>query len=102
MAGFEFISQPIYNRLVGRNVLLMIKSNFSLIEVTIVEITQHRFKVKVINKPNAVVMGVRKVDVVLFPIKVPRNKLKKIIKNSIEDDKNLTKYIEQFAYRVSK
>ena len=100
--NFKITDQSVYEKLVGKNVLLMMKENLNLTEVNIVEIKQYRILVEIIGKPKAVAMGIKKVDCVIFPIRVPRNRLRNIIKSQTEINDSLEKYIEQFAYQVSK
>ncbi len=100
--NFKITDQSVYEKLVGKNVLLMMKGKLNLTEVKVIETTQYRIRVKIIGKPNAIMMGVKKTDCVIFPIRVPRNRLRNIIKTVTEINNSLEKYIKQFAYQVSK
>lgn len=100
--NFKIIDQSVYDKLIGKNVLLMMKENLHLTEVKIVEIKQYRILVEIIGKPNAVAMGIRKEDCIIFPMRVPRSRLKNLIKSQTKINDNLEKYIEQFAYQASK
>lgn len=100
--NFKITDQSVYEKLVGKNVLLMMKGKLNLTEVKVIETTQYRIRVKIIGKPNAIMMGVRKEDCIIFPIRVPRNRLRNIIKSITEMNDSLEKYIKQFAYQVSK
>ena len=88
-----------YSKLVGKNVLLMMKSSFTLSEVQIIEFTQHRVRVKVL-KGSGVVQGVRKKDIVLFPLRTPRIKLNTLIKKAIDINSNLDDFIDQYGYNL--
>ena len=98
--NIKLTDQHVTAKLIGRNVLLMIKDGFKLIEVTIIEFTQHRVKIKLIGKPDSFIQGMRKNDVVLFPMRTPRPKLKKLIKSAENSDENFKDYIDQYGYNL--
>ena len=96
---FDFADQPISNKLIGKNVLLMMKTSFTLSEVNIIEFTQHRVRVTVLGG-SGIIHGLRKKDIVLFPLRTPRIKLNTVIKKAIDADSNLNDFIKQYGYNL--
>lgn len=96
-----FNEDTAYYRLRGKTVLLFIKKSFTLTEAEVVEITQHRIRVKVLQKNNTVPVGVKKSDVVILPISTPRKKLNFLIKQAIDSDNSLQSYLDEHAFKLS-
>ena len=97
--AFKITDQNKYDRLIGKTVLLFIKESYRLTEVKVIEITQHRIRVKPFK--SEVVSGVRKEDVMLLPISTSRNRLNNFIKNATTCEDVLQKYLDSNAYKLS-
>jgi len=91
-------------RLVGTNVLLLSKGKYNIVEVTVIEITQHKYRVKLIGAPkNQAVIGVRKTHAVLFPFKQDvKRELKLLVKKMLKADEDLSDFIDLYACANSK
>jgi len=91
-------------RLVGRDVLLLNKSKHEIVEVTVVEITQHKYRVKLIGAlRNQAVIGVRKTHAVLFPLKTSvKKELQSVVKKMLKADDALSDFIDLYACANSK
>ena len=90
--------------LVGNNVLLLSKGNYDIVEVNVVEITQHKYRVKLIGaNKNQATIGVRKTHAVLFPLKVDVKKgLQEVVKRMLKADEDLSDFIDINACSNSK
>ena len=100
----NLLNQKEEARLVGNNVLLLNKGSYNIVEVTVVEITQHKYRVRLIDATkNQATIGVRKTHAILFPLKAEiKNELQLLVKKMLKADEDLSEFIDLHACANSK
>ena len=98
MPKFEFNREAAYDKLIDKHVLLVVKPSYTLVEVKVIEITQHRLRVSLLG--STVVSGVRKEDAVLLPISTSKKRLKSLIKKADDSGSDLQDYLNTHAYKI--
>ena len=96
MPKFQFDG---YTKLINKSVLLFMKKSYTLTEAEIIEITQHRIRVRPLS--GKTVVGIRKDDVIILPLRISRKRLNNLIKTANTSKNDLFDYIDEYAYKLS-